>query len=187
MLAPAFRFALTALLLLSPALAQTPATADAAIVARLEEQFAAIERILPSLRHVSVTTEEAGTRLMSEAWFVPGDSVETPVKVILSEAKGEEQREMTFWLDQGHLFLVQEQIAIGSERTEFRRLYDGSRLAQLQTRVTTASSDPPSGSVAFTPAELPPDAEHEGLTLEEIALETASQLSPVTVTNRPVR
>jgi hypothetical protein len=185
MLAPVLRFALTVLLLMPTAIAQTPA-ADAALVARLEEQFTAIERILQTLRHVSVTTELAGTRLTSEAWFVPGDSVETPVKVILSEARGEERREMAFWLDQGHLFLVQEQIANGSERKESRRHYDGPRLAQLQTRVTAVPPDQPNNA-GFTPSELPADAEHEGLTLEEIALETASQLSPVTVTNRPVR
>ncbi len=171
--------------------------AESALVSRIETQLASIERLLGTLRHVEATTEEGGvgrTRLTSEAWFVPGDAVDTPVKITLTEATDTERREMAFWLDQGQLFLVKERIivhhaAASSEVTERRRLYDGPRLFRLETRSCSILPGQPSdlSALPYVPGELPAEAEAEGMMLEEIALETASQLAPVTVTNRPVR
>jgi len=113
--------------------AEPPSGGD--LIGRIETQLAAIERLLPSLRHVAVTTEqgsESKARVSSEAWFVPGDAVETPVKVVLMEQEGQERRETAFWLDQGRLFFVRERIETystsGSEATERHRSYDGFHL-----------------------------------------------------------
>jgi hypothetical protein len=105
---------------------------EAGFLQRIETNLAVIEHLLGTLRHVAVTTEEGGatrTRLTSEAWFVPDDAVETPVKVTLLEARGTEQREIAFWLDQGKLFLVKERTLVNQEAsvmvTEHRRYFDG--------------------------------------------------------------
>jgi len=166
------------------------------LIDRIEAQLAAIERLLPALRHIAVTTEagsEGKERLTSEAWFVPGDAVETPVKVVLAESNGEERRETAFWLDQGRLFLARERIelksASGTEVTERQRSYDGFRLFRLESRNATFGPGQALdlSALPFAKLELPADAETEGSTLEEIALETASELAPVVISNRPVR
>ena len=169
---------------------------EADLINRIEAQLAAIEHLLPALRHVAVTTEEGSeskARLTSEAWFVPGDAVETPVKVVLMEADGQERRETAFWLDQGRLFFVRERIETfgtsGSEVTERQRSYDGFHLFRLESRKATFGTGQPIdfASQPFAKLDLPADAETEGSSLEEIALETASELAPVVISNRPVR
>jgi hypothetical protein len=161
---------------------------------RITAQLQAIERLLPTLRHVAVTTEEGAggrTRLSSEAWFVPGDAVETPVKVVLSESGDGESRETHFWLDQGRLFFVLERIKRTPggriEVTERTRSYDGTRLYRLRSGITASELGLDQASQQTSDLELPADAETEGTMMEEIALETASRLAPVIIPNRPVR
>jgi hypothetical protein len=103
---------------------------------------------------------------------------------------------MTFWLDQGKLFLAKESVVFhrrsGTEVVESRRFYEGGRLVLVESRNASFAADQLAdvSALPFAASEAQPAgaaAETEGFTLEEIALETASQLAPVTLTNRPVR
>ena len=115
------------------------------------------------------------------------------MKILLWEDRGGELRETAFWLDQGHLFLVKERAVVrretGVEVTEHRRFFDGGTLVRLESRTGVGSKleEVDFTGNPFIPIDLPADADAEAVMLEEIALETASQLAPVAVTNRPVR